>query len=75
MLVRHNKTKGVYSVIAIGLREDTQEPIVVYQSMGGEVWVRTFDNFCTPGRFSPVNQDSIRYASEYDRQRLLSKLI
>lgn len=75
MLVRHNKTRGVYHVIAVGVLEGNLEPVVVYKGTGGQVWVRTLDNFCTPGRFSSLNQDSIPYASEYDRQRLLSKLI
>lgn len=38
---------GVYKIVALAVKEDTQEPVVVYQSLKyGTIWVRTIKNWC-----------------------------
>lgn len=37
---------GVYQIIAVAVKEDTLEPVIVYQSLKhGTVWVRTVKNW------------------------------
>lgn len=44
-IYRHYKG-GLYTVVAVGLKEDTLEPMVAYHSNAkGTTWVRTLANF------------------------------
>ncbi len=45
MIFRHYKG-GLYSIVCVGIKEDTLEPMVAYRSNAkGTVWVRTLANF------------------------------
>lgn len=50
-LVQHFKG-GLYKIISIATHTETEEPMVVYQSLQGEnqgrVWVRPYEMFCSP---------------------------
>jgi len=55
---RHEKTGGIYKVIAAGRIEATLEPCVVYQEDGtGLVWVRPQAEF-NDGRFEDITSKS-----------------
>lgn len=51
---------GLYSVVARAIKEDTLEPLVIYQSNAKRsVWARTLDNFTSSvevGDDSPVQR-------------------
>jgi hypothetical protein len=39
---------GVYKIITVAVKEDSLEPVIVYQSLKhGTVWVRTVKNFAS----------------------------
>lgn len=42
---KHNKTGGVYTIIATGLAEATLAPVVIYAGRDGIVWVRALAVF------------------------------
>jgi len=49
---------GVYQIVAVAVKEDSLEPVIVYQSLKhGTIWVRTIKNWCedvnTPGGMKP----------------------
>lgn len=50
MQMRHKKTGHLYKIVALGVQEDTREPVVCYQGMDGMMWVRPAAKFFD-GRF------------------------
>ena len=51
---RHNKTGGIYRVIATGLIEADLTPAVVYKNDLGQVWIRPHAEF-NDGRFTCID--------------------
>lgn len=48
---RHNKTQGLYQILAIGKEESDLTDVVIYKSLkDGQVWVRNKEEFLD-GRF------------------------
>ena len=45
MRMRHRKTGGIYTVMALALEEATLEPVVVYCGATGQVWTRPASEF------------------------------
>lgn len=43
----HYKAHGTYEIIALALKEDTLEPLIIYRALGhgGTVWARAYSNW------------------------------
>ena len=55
---RHNKTKGLYKIIEIGIEEKDLTEAVIYKSLkDGTVWIRNKEEFLD-GRFEKVTARS-----------------
>lgn len=50
MHVRHTKTGGIYSVVALAVQESDLTPVVVYSDGHGQMWTRPAKEFFD-GRF------------------------
>ena len=54
MKVRHKKKQTTYIVLHIGTHTETQEEMVVYESMkDGRIWIRPLEMFAD-GRFEEI---------------------
>jgi hypothetical protein len=66
---RHYKG-GLYVVVAVALKEDTLEPLVVYRSnKKGTVWARTFGDWTDWVSYAPTGTDEIQPARRFVRVR------
>ena len=53
MLMRHNKTGGVYRIAMLAVDETTLSPVVIYSDVEtGTIWTRRASEFFD-GRFAP----------------------
>lgn len=54
-LYKHTKTGNIYNVICHGKLEHNLKQVVIYESLDGEVWVRSLAEFYD-GRFQKVEE-------------------
>jgi hypothetical protein len=53
----HEKTKGVYVVLSLGILESTKELMVVYKGKDEVIWIRPYSEF-NDGRFVLIQNPS-----------------
>ena len=64
--IYQHKRLGIYEVVAIGRDANNySQQLVIYKSLtdskflAGTIWVRTIEEFSTPGRFTRILNSSI----------------